>query len=362
MAQYRDTQIQRKRTDDYLLIFSIIMLSAQSVAIGSVLGAFIGDSLGSHIEFTNKIPPYLLDETLTMPGGGPFALGQGQVTDDSELAMCMLRGLLAGEGKLNMDAIADYYCQWVASHPFDIGMTTSCALLPLMNGRATADVCIGSSIANNGESQSNGSLMRLTPLAVWAHRLSPAQAARAARIEASMTHSNLTIHHANACYVLAIAHLLNHPGDNTGAFAAAKNYADAEGNDDIKEWFSFIESGESMRGSPQIGWAKIGFTHAFQHLKRGSEFVVAMTETLRLGGDTDTNAAIVGGLIGALVGVERLPREYVEKVTGYTYKAKRGQRRPKFLNQTEVRQQVEALFALAPTTATVVIGREEQAL
>jgi len=338
------------------------MLPAKSVAIGSVLGAFIGDSLGSYIEFRKKIPPALLEETLTMPGGGPFALGQGQVTDDSELAMCMMQGLLAGQGKLDMDAIADHYCQWVASGPFDIGLTTSCAFLPLMDGRATADVCIASSLANNGNSQSNGSLMRLTPLAVWAHRLSPAHAAKAARIEASMTHSDLTIHHANACYVLAIGHLLNHPGDSSGAFAAAKNYAETEGNDDIKEWFHFIARGESMPGTPQMGWAKIGFTHAFGHLMRGTGFVEAMRETLGLGGDTDTNAAIVGGLIGALVGVEGLPAEYVAKVTSYTYETKRGPRRPEFLNQTEVREQVEALFTLAPTTATVVIGREEQAL
>ena len=338
------------------------MHSSQSAAIGSVLGAFIGDSLGSYIEFRKSISPQLLEETLTMPGGGGFAVGQGQVTDDSELAMCLARGLLAGRGRLDMDAIADNYCKWVSSNPFDIGFTTSCALMPLRDGRPTADVCIAASIAGNGNSQSNGSLMRLTPLAVWAHRLNPAQAARAARIEASMTHSNLTIHHANACYVLAISHLINHPGDNNGAFASARNYADTQGNDDIKGWFSFIDSGDCMPGTPTMGWAKIGFTHAFGHLKKGSGYVEAMRETLGIGGDTDTNAAIVGGLIGALVGVEGLPQDYRDKVTSYTYESKRGQRRPDFLNQTEIVQQVEELFAMAPATATFVIGREEQAL
>jgi len=177
-----------------------------------------------------------------------------------------------------------------------------------------------------------------------------------------MTHSSPTIHHANACYVLAIHHLINSPGDRTGAFAAAKNYADTEGNEDIKDWFRFISSGSHMPGTPQMGWAKIGFTHAFSHLVRGSGYVDALRETLALGGDTDTNAAIVGGLVGAVCGTEGLPTEYAEKVLGYTYATKKGRRRPDFLNQTEVMQQLEQLYALAPTTATMVIGEAEQPL
>ena len=335
---------------------------SKSAAFGAVLGAFIGDALGAYIEFQNDISPPLLQETLTMPGGGPFHLGQGQVTDDSELAMCMIRGLLAGKGKLDMDAIAGYYRSWMETSPFDIGTTTRQALEPLMEGNDTADVCIASAESSNGTSQSNGSLMRLTPLAVWAHRLSPAQIAKAARIEASMTHSNPTIQHANACYVLAISHLIRDPGNKSEAFGAAKHYADTEGNDDIKEWFQVVSSGHKMPGSPQMGWAKIAFTHAFRHLMWGIGYEEAIGETLALGGDTDTNAAIVGGLVGAARGVEDLPGGYVEKVLGYTYETQKGRKRPDFLNQTEVLQQLEQLYAMAPTTATVVIGGVEQEL
>ena len=31
---------------------------------------------------------------MTMPGGGPWRIAAGQITDDSELAMCMMRGIL----------------------------------------------------------------------------------------------------------------------------------------------------------------------------------------------------------------------------------------------------------------------------
>ena len=75
-----------------------------------------------------------------MPGGGPFNLGRGQMTDDSELAMCLMWGLIeAVKAKKNEDkhavfsnqSIAHYYGEWMRSDPFDIGTTTSGGLSPL---------------------------------------------------------------------------------------------------------------------------------------------------------------------------------------------------------------------------------------
>jgi ADP-ribosylglycohydrolase len=37
-----------------------------------------------------------MEECMKMPGGGPFNLSPGQITDDSELAMCMMQGINAG--------------------------------------------------------------------------------------------------------------------------------------------------------------------------------------------------------------------------------------------------------------------------
>ena len=49
---------------------------------------------------------------MDMPGGGCFNVSPGQVTDDSELAMCLMRGLLAGEGKLDLFYHCVYYGHW----------------------------------------------------------------------------------------------------------------------------------------------------------------------------------------------------------------------------------------------------------
>jgi ADP-ribosylglycohydrolase len=61
-----------------------------------VLGAFVADSAGSYVEFRNHhaISEKDVEDAMTLPGGGPFRLLPGQVTDDSEMAMCILHGLV----------------------------------------------------------------------------------------------------------------------------------------------------------------------------------------------------------------------------------------------------------------------------
>ena len=97
-----------------------------------MLGAFIGDSIGSYLEFkrgTQEISA--ARKALEMPGGGCWRLQPGQVTDDSELAMCQLRGLLAGQGKFDLFHFCLYYAYWIDRRPFDIGNTTANGLGPL---------------------------------------------------------------------------------------------------------------------------------------------------------------------------------------------------------------------------------------
>jgi ADP-ribosylglycohydrolase len=45
-----------------------------------------------------------------------------------------------------------------------------------------------------------------------------------------------------------------------------------------------------------------------------------MTQIIREGGDTDTNAAIAGGMIGALVGLSKIDEEMRNKVLNFEQK------------------------------------------
>ncbi|MBP7628719.1 MAG: ADP-ribosylglycohydrolase family protein, partial [Zoogloea sp.] len=68
---------------------------------------------------------------------------------------------------------------------------------------------------------------------------------------------------------------------------------------------------------PQAGFVKIAFTHAFHHLLRRTPHAQGLRETLSGGGDTDTNACVVGGLLGALWGERGLSGEMRKAVMGW---------------------------------------------
>ena len=66
-------------------------------AYGCIIGAFVGDACGSYNEFNpERVWHYdrLMEKCMKMNGGGPWRLNAGQVTDDSELAMCLMWGIL----------------------------------------------------------------------------------------------------------------------------------------------------------------------------------------------------------------------------------------------------------------------------
>ncbi|MBN2450862.1 MAG: ADP-ribosylglycohydrolase family protein [Lentisphaeria bacterium] len=290
-------------------------MTSRSAAFGAVLGALVGDAAGAVLEFVGRaIDARDVERALTLPGGGVLELAPGQVTDDGELTLCLARAL--GDSPVfDLECIARWYATWVESGPFDMGHTTASSLgcidsadyqdmvfthgyAPAMRA-AAARFCSGS--------KSNGSLMRATPLAVWGAGLPVAQLAEYARLDCSLSHPNRSCQEAVACYVTALAHLITHPGDAFGAFETAAALAVEGGCDEVIEWLELARQGISVPYGPQIGFLRIAFVHAFRHLFAGTGYREALHETLLGGGDTDTNACIVGGMVGALHGVEGIP-------------------------------------------------------
>jgi ADP-ribosylglycohydrolase len=149
--------------------------------------------------------------------------------------------------------------------------------------------------------------MRSIGLGIWSWRLSPEEAAAAARSDAKLSHPNPSCQHANAAYVVAVRYLVLNPGDNRGAARAAAAALDDASADEVRSWLAEAEAGSGPPYHPMAGFVRIAFTPAFRHLKAGARYVAALRETLGGGGDTDTNACIVGGLPGALHGEEAIP-------------------------------------------------------
>lgn len=327
-------------------------MDADDLARGALLGGWCGDAAGAHLEFeTPPIPPPALDAALGMAGGGPFGLGRGQVTDDSELEMALLLALAEhssyprypaeaaaryprnpAEAALRYpaEAAARAYVAWHDSGPFDMGRTCGRAF----GFAKTAAEVQANALRHNMASEANGALMRSAALAVWGQRLglSVADLADAARADARLSHPNAVAQDANAAYVVALGHLLRVPGDAPGALAAAQATATEPA---VRAWLQAATAAPSVSALSQqdptwrpasgaMGHARYAFTLAMHFLAARADFEAALRATLQLGGDTDTNAKVVGSLLGALHGARRLPPAMAAAVLAYDCTVRHG--------------------------------------
>lgn len=269
--------------------------------MGPVLGALIGDAAGATLEFLGRQPTAdEVEQALGMCGGGIWNTAPGQVTDDGELTLALLQAL-AGQPRYDVNRAAQAYRRWYLSKPFDIGNATANALEEGdPNSSTLAELVARRAQMFNSESKANGSLMRATPLGVWSTRVTLEEAVDAARADARLTHPNPSCQWSAAAYVVAIRHLMLNADDHLGAFAAARAILPVGEGDEVRSWLDNAAAGRLPPFHPQAGFVRIAFTHAFHHLLQRTPHVQALRETLSGGGDTDTNACIVGGLLGAL--------------------------------------------------------------
>ena len=318
--------------------------TARAAALGAVYGAFAADAAGATLEFLGRKPSAgEVEEALAMCGGGVWSTAPGQITDDSELALCQLRAL-SGSATFSLEAIASRYADWYRSPPFDIGNTTSSALGPgarAAPGHVAATMREAAAARNMG-SKANGALMRLTPLAVWASRGTPDEVAGWAMADAALTHPNASCQEASACYALAIGHLVGHPCQGRDAWRVARDWASGNAGPEVCGWLEEARAGLVVPGTPLDGFVRIAFVHAFRHLWMGTGYLDAVRETLALGGDTDTNAAIVGGLVGAAWGAGSIPGSM--KAALETCDTRQGRERPDWLSTRDLHALVMGLL------------------
>ena len=313
----------------------------EQVGKGSILGALIGDAAGATLEFLHQTPDRSqVKHAMTMVGGGWLRTAPGQITDDGEMALCLMHAL-AGEESFSIERVAQSYLQWYQSLPFDIGRTTSTGLsggLRQPEGQIHRGMWTAAEQNNRG-SKANGGLMRIAPLGVWGWRLSDEELVRAVCQDNRLTHPNPTCQHSSAVYCIAIRHLILNAKDSMGAFQVAVEWSEALGNREVQGWLASADQNRDVGYSPSIGFVKYGFTHAFRHLKNQASYLDAIFETLMGGGDTDTNACIVGGLVGAYHGEEGIPGPMKQAILDCD--TRKGRQRPEFL---QTRLQFPALL------------------
>jgi ADP-ribosylglycohydrolase len=273
-----------------------------------LLGQVIGDSLGSRVEQkpAAEIAELFPGGLRELGDGGVYHTLAGQPTDDSEMALTLARAIVH-EKKFDGEKVLDGYRAWLTSRPVDCGVTTERGLLGLITS----------------ESESNGSLMRCSPIGIWAAG-DPARAARTARDDSMLTHSNPTCLEACAAYCAAIAAGVA-GASRDEMFEAAAAHAKGPAHETIKRAAKGIAPTDFFT---HPGWVLVALHNAFWCLQQ-LDFEEALVQTVGRGGDTDTNAAIAGALLGAHYGREKIPPRWIYPVLACRPLAEAGALRPR---------------------------------
>jgi ADP-ribosylglycohydrolase len=284
-------------------------------AQGCLLGQLAGDSLGGQVEFQSaeSLAAAYPNGLREMRDGGRWCILAGQPTDDSELAL-MLARCLVREHKFDAQQVVRSYAYWHLSRPFDIGKTISAALSAAAGGKSPEERYRLAVENANPDSQANGSLMRVSPVGIFSAG-QPGVAAELARADSRLTHPNQVCQDACAVYTAAIAQTIAHGDGPQACYQAAVRLAeDLDLRPEVREALSEARGAGPMDYQTYQGWVLIALQNAFHQLLHAQTFEQGAVDTVMAGGDTDTNAAIAGALLGAVHGRSAIPARWTGAV------------------------------------------------
>lgn len=299
--------------DRQLLRLSSLQLDR---AVGAVLASAAGDALGSAYEFG---PGGLTDDQVPAFGVGVFGHAVGEWTDDTSMAVPILRTLSIGD----MFSYAGYWShllgdwQWWAADAKDVGAQTGAVLGLTSGGEDEARAAAQAFHERSGRSAGNGALMRTGPLALgYLADGAEAKLANVAGRIAQLTHWEQDNVDAVVLWCLAIRHAIR-----TGEFAPRVGLpwlAPAR----RRRWSTLIDEATAegihpcnfQRGN---GWVVRAFQGALAAIVGASDVREALYRAVRGGGDTDTVAAIAGSLAGAVWGGSQVPLSWQRRLHGW---------------------------------------------
>jgi ADP-ribosylglycohydrolase len=225
----------------------------------------------------------------------------------------MLARSLVERGRFDDDAVARAYGHWYASGPFDCGGTIGRALS--IASQMGVNVAAGARKVASHTSEANGAMMRLSPLGVFGHAMPLDGLADLARRDATLTHPHPVCQDASALFAVTIARGVSGGGSGAELYAFAVEWARVNGlHADVLGDLAAAGQGPPKDFSENMGWVRIALRNAFHRLRHAVTLEEGVVETVMCGGDTDTNAAIAGALLGAVYGESGVPRQWREAV------------------------------------------------
>lgn len=276
--------------------------------VGCVLGLALGDALGAPFEFQRRerIPQPL--PQFELPWNGVV----GATTDDTAMARNLVRSLIE-RGGFDPEDIARRHVEWFLSRPPDVGSLTRRVLARAARGELAEDAARAVWEERGPEvSAGNGSVMYCAPLgAAFARR--PEELFDVAPQLSAITHYDERCRTAVLAVTLAAAALVRGEARRDAVVEAVKAVSDREGGEELE--YLVDAAGRTRRiDGPDMGFCLFTAGVGLQAAAGDASFEEELVRVVGYGGDTDTNAAVAGALVGAAVGREALPEAWLAKL------------------------------------------------
>jgi len=291
---------------------SVVSATEEDAVIGCLIGTAVGDAIGLPAE---GLPKQRLGKMYAAPHRHRFVFGRGMTSDDTEHTCMVAQSLIVsgGETESFTRSLARQLRLWLLMVPAGAGLATLKACLRLL---------VGFSPHKSGVfSAGNGPAMRSALIGVCFGHDQPKMRALV-RASTRITHTDPKAEY--GALAVALAAYLSVQG------ASPEDYAGSLAKllgDDGRELLALVEkavasasAGKSTESFAQeIGQGKgvSGYVYAtvpvvlHAWFRSPRDYRTAVSEIVSCGGDTDTTAAILGGIVGAGVGPAGIPKEWI---------------------------------------------------
>ena len=291
-------------------------------------GLIIADAMGVPVEFTSR-EDRKNDPVIDMRGYGTYNQPEGTWSDDSSMAIATLASI-RDKGKIDYNDIMERFHDWCMNgdytpfdEVFDIGIATSRAIMKYSTG---ADP-----LQSGGETEwdnGNGSLMRILPVCLYIFeqqkdmKLSDDEAIDIIHNCSALTHAHLRSKIACGIYYFLVKAILDESGEiierlQQGVDNAFKYYSEStkreiDNYNRIISLSKFKDISENQIRS--TGYVVYTLEAAIWCLVNTSSYEEVILKAVNLGDDTDTVAAITGGLAGLYYGYDNIPDKWKVKL------------------------------------------------
>jgi len=299
--------------------------------LSGIMGSSVADALGVPVEFESR-ETLRENPVIDMRSYGTHNQVAGTWSDDTSMTLCLIDSLSKG---LDYDDIMTKFRKWINKgdyaahgHIFDVGNVTRRALFRFERG-TTPLGCGGISDNDNG----NGSLMRIMPILFYLQSIYGTKiteynkAMEIIHNVSSLTHAHKRSLIACGIYI-SVASMLTVDKDlesavERGIYNAVEYY---KKHDEFVNELAYYKrlsnntfSEIPLKNIKSSGYVVDTLEAAIWCLLNTKNYKDCVLMAVNLGQDTDTVAAVAGGLAGIYYGYESIPEEWLSVIVKRDY-------------------------------------------